>query len=62
LAQPKAHVAVIRRRRHDPDLGVDVLDVVGYRASCSCGDRGPRRDTYGEARADRNAHRDEAHR
>jgi hypothetical protein len=62
LAQaPKARVAVIRRRRHDDDLAVDVLDVVGYRGSCDCPWRGPQRSSYSEARRDLAAHRRETH-
>jgi hypothetical protein len=37
-------------------LGVDALSVVAYRAVCSCGWQGPRRDTYMLASAERRAH------
>jgi hypothetical protein len=52
---------VIRRRRRDDDLAVDVVDVVGYRGSCDCPWRGDRRETWGEARRDLADHRRERH-
>jgi hypothetical protein len=58
---PKARVAVIRRRRHDPDLAVDVVDVVGYRGSCGEHWRGPSRATWAAARQDLTDHRRERH-
>jgi hypothetical protein len=45
-------VQPVRIREPHPLLGVDASRVVAYRARCSCGWRGPRRDTVREARPD----------
>ena len=46
------HVKIrpVRLREPHPLLGVDAVRVVAYRAVCSCGWRGPSRDTVREAR------------
>jgi hypothetical protein len=52
----RPNVAPVRVRRFDPELGVDVVRGVGFRFVCVCGDRGRRRDTPAEARADGATH------
>lgn len=46
------HVKVlpVRLREHDPVIGCDRLRGIGYRAVCSCGERGPARETVRQAR------------
>lgn len=49
-------VKPVRLRERNPNLAADVLRVVGYRASCSCGWRSPVRPTVRAARAELSAH------
>lgn len=53
------HVRVdpVRVRQYDAQLGVDVSRIVGYRARCGCGWRGPKRDDVRATRDDGKAHR-----
>jgi hypothetical protein len=37
----RVKIVPVRLRDHPPGLGCDRLHVIGYRAVCSCGERGP---------------------
>jgi hypothetical protein len=46
----------VRVRVEDATLHCEVQRVIGYRATCGCGWRGPHRADYGLARSDANLH------
>lgn len=52
----RLRVDIVKIKTPNKDLYVDVIRVVGYTASCPCGWRSTRRDTYGEARLDSVCH------
>jgi hypothetical protein len=57
MSAPKTRVRPVRIHVPDPDLHTTVVRGVGQRACCSCGWRGPKRNTYADARKDSRLHR-----
>jgi hypothetical protein len=53
---PHAIAHPFKIRRPSLLLGCDAVKVVGYRAECACGWRGPVRDKMRQARADTRDH------
>jgi hypothetical protein len=50
-------VKPVRLRYHNEQLETDASRVLGYRGTCQCGWKGPRRDSVSVAREDGRIHR-----